>query len=269
MIKFFKGFFAKKKIKLGLGLGGGGAKGSVHLGALKAFEEEGIVFDIVAGTSIGSIIGGLYARGYSAREIEGFVLSAGINDLKNLIIARISGSGIDGLLQTALGRIEFSELKKPFAAVAVDLASGQETIFTEGNLIKAMASSSAIAPYFRSVNYNGKEYVDGAYKNIIPCDVAKNMGADFVIGIDLSGGRQTTEGGKKMLDDMYPSNGVAVCNPTAAGYASCDFMLAPDLSGFTSTSFGGIGQMYDIGYFTAKEKMPDIKLALKKAGYKF
>ena len=252
----------KRGKKLGLGLGGGGAKGSVHLGAIKAFEEEGIRFDAVAGTSIGSIVGGLYARGFSAREIEAVVLNSGINDVKNILLSRLSGAGVDGLIGLATGKMDFSDLKIPFAAVAVDLYSGEEVVFTEGDLIKSMGASSAIPPYFRAVEYNGRTFVDGAFRNIIPCDAVKKLGADFVIGIDLSANRISSEGSKKNLDEMYPANGVPVCNPSAAGYAACDIMIAPDLTGYTATSLGSLTEMFEIGYFAVKEKLPEIKAKL-------
>ena len=248
--------------KLGLGLGGGGAKGSVHLGALKAFEEEGITFDAVAGTSIGSIVGGLYARGLSAREIEAVVLGSGINDVKTILMSRLSGSGVDGLIGIATGKMDFSDLKIPFAAVAVDLYSGEEAVFTEGDLVKCMGASSAIPPYFRAVEYNGRTYVDGAFRNIIPCDAARNLGADVVVGIDLSGNRRSSENSKRALDEMYPVNGITVCDPSAAGYDACDVMIAPDLSAYTATSLGSLTEMFEIGYFAAKEKIPEIRAAL-------
>lgn len=266
MSELFSKLFGKKKKTLGLSLGGGGAKGGVHLGALRAFEEEGIEFDVVSGTSIGSIIGGMYARGLSWREIEAVISSAGLNDLKNLIFTRLAGGGIDEIIALATGTLEFSDLKKPFACVAVDLFSGEERVFKEGNLIKAMGASSAIAPYFRAVTIDGRQYVDGAYRNIIPCDAAVGLGADYVVGIDLSMRRETTARGKRFLDDMYPNNNVPIVNPTEAGYKACDFMLAPDLAEFSSTSFNAVGEMFDIGYFTTKENIPAIKRDLYSKG---
>lgn len=266
---FFSKLFKKQPKKLGLGLGGGGAKGSVHLGVIRAFEEEGITFDTVAGTSIGSIVGGLYARGYTSREIENFIVGSVFGDLKRLVVARFSGQGVDGIIASMLGKVEFTDLKIPFAAVAVDLDSGEEKVFTDGTLSKCMGASSAIPPYFKAVTIDGKRYVDGAYRNIVPCDVARGLGADFVVGVDLSNHRETTAQGKRALDDMYPGNGVPVCDPTAAGYAACNYMITPDLREYSSTSFGSLYEMFDIGYFAAKESMPDILAAMKKAGVKF
>ena len=257
----------KNEKRLGLGLGGGGAKGSVHLGALRAFEEEGIRFDVVAGTSIGSFIGALYAHGYTAGEIEAILIGSDLDDVKSFLMARISGVGIDGILAKSTGNMEFEDLKIPYAAVAVDLASGEKVVFTDGVLSKCMGASCAIPPYFKAVEYLGRRFVDGAYADVIPCDVAKELGADFVIGIDLTGNRRSSARSKKTLDEMYPNNGVRVCDPSAEGYAACDYMLAPDLKGFGATNVGAMGEMFDIGYFFAKEHMAEIKTALKKAGF--
>lgn len=260
----FSIFNGKKNNVRGLALGGGGAKGSVHLGVLRAFEEEGIKFDVLSGASIGSVAGCLYAKGLSYKEIEAFVMASGIADVKNLVVARMGGDGIDAILQKALSFMDFSEMKKPFAAVAVDLESGEEKHFTDGNLIKGIAASCAIAPYFPPVEIDGRKYVDGAYRNIIPCDVVKSMGADFVVGVDLSNYRTSNEEGKRLLDSMYPECGVPISNPSEAGYEACDVMIAPDLTPYTATSFESIGEMFDLGYFAAKEKMNEIKEKAKQ-----
>lgn len=254
---------SKNNKKLGLALGGGGAKGAVHLGVLRAFEEEGVRFDVVAGTSIGSIIGGLYAKGYGWREIESVIMGGGVNDVAAMFIKRVAGSGVDEMIGEIVGKTDFSDLKLPFAAVAVDLDSGEEKVFTQGDVATCMGASSAIAPYFRAVTIDGRRYVDGAYRNIIPCDAARALGCDKVVGVDLSCGRRSTANGKKILDEMYPSNGIPVCNPTQKGYSACDYMIAPDLAAFTSTDFRNMGEMFDIGYFSAKEAMPALLAAIK------
>ena len=229
-------FSFRKKKKLGLALGGGGAKGSVELGVLRAFEEEGISFDVVAGTSIGSVIGALYARGLSSRDIGAIISGTAIGDVAGLMMVRLTGGGLDKMIGMATGSLEFSDLKIPFAAVAVDLESGEETVFTDGELLKCIASSSAIPPYFNAVEYNGRKYVDGCFRNIIPCDAAVKLGADFVIGVDLSMNRDSNRIGLPALGEMYPVHGITECNPSAAGYGACDVMIAPDLSAYSATS---------------------------------
>lgn len=264
MIKVLKKLFEKKKFTLGLALGGGGAKGSVHLGALRAFEEAGLEFDVVAGTSIGSLVGALYARGLNWREIDVAVSSSGLNDVKNLIVSRLTGHGVDDIIKAVCGNLDFTDLKKPFSAVAVELSSGEEKDFIEGDLVKAIGASCAIPPFFHAVTIDGKQYVDGAYRNSVPCDVAKILGADFVVGVDLSNGRDNNTHNKSYLDDMYKNNGVPLCNP-AKGYEYCDYMIAPDLTKYSSTSFDALDEMFDIGYFHAKERIGDILSAIEEA----
>ena len=109
-MELFKRFLKRKnKKKIGLALGGGGAKGAVHLGALRAFEEENIRFDMIAGTSIGSIVGALYAKGFSFREIEQVLSGCGLDDVKRLVIARLGGSNIDEIIEKATGKMDFSD----------------------------------------------------------------------------------------------------------------------------------------------------------------
>ena len=263
--RFFKG---KTKKKIGLALGGGGEKGAVHLGALRAFEEENLHFDMIAGTSIGSLVGALYAKGFSFREIEQVISGCGLDDIKRLVLARLGGAAIDEIIERATGKMDFSDLKIPFSAVAVDLTNGEEVDFKEGNLISAVGASCAIPPFFKPVTIDGKKYVDGAFRNIIPCDVVKNMGADFVIGVDLSGGRTSNAISKKALDDKYPENGIPFCNPSENGYSACNHIICPNLEDFKATSFGAIGKMFDIGYFSAKNAAEDIKIKLKASGFK-
>ena len=109
MFKLFKNSLKKQKEPvLGITFGGGGAKGSVHLGVLRAFEEEGISFQVVSGTSVGSLIGAMYARGLGWREIEGVLAAGGMSDFKTLLMSRVSGQGIVGVIDKMLDGMEFS-----------------------------------------------------------------------------------------------------------------------------------------------------------------
>ena len=113
-------------MKYGLALGSGGAKGIVHIGALQALEEEKIKFDIVAGTSIGSIVGGMYALGYSAREMINVVEEMQLNKPKFLLDLKFKNLSLAGRLKEVLGERTFSDLKMPFCAVATDIDTGEE-----------------------------------------------------------------------------------------------------------------------------------------------
>ena len=137
-MNFFAWLFKKKpkQIKIGLALGSGGAKGFAHLGALKAFEENGITFDLFAGTSIGSIIGAFSAEGYSSTDIAELIRHIDIGEVTNTFLLKMDTSGMFNVIDRELGSLTFEEMKKPFKAVATKLESGEEHVFSSGSVAK-------------------------------------------------------------------------------------------------------------------------------------
>lgn len=257
-MKFFNWLFGKKqpqKIKLGLALGSGGAKGFAELGALKCFEENGITFDYVAGTSIGSIIGAFYADGYSSSDILELLKSTDMGEILSLFMLKMDTSGLFKVIDRTLGSLTFEELKLPFKAVATELDTGEEHVFESGSVAKALCASSSIPPFFKPVVVDGVRYVDGAFSNSIPSDVVKNMGADFVIAIDL----RNENSKPSLLTKIFPSFKGKVEEPWLKGYEYADVMLKPDLSEYSSVSFAYGNAMYDIGYRTASDQIAQIK----------
>ena len=144
-----------KNIKLGLALGGGGARGFAHLGVLKAFDENGIKFDYIAGTSVGSLIGAFYAYGLNADEIIEISKKINKKDIKNNKIMFMPSStlGLQTIIKNNLGDIDIKELKTPFCAVAVDMKSGNEVNIKSGSLAKAVAGSCAVPGVFTYVDF--------------------------------------------------------------------------------------------------------------------
>ena len=171
----FRNFITRKRkntLRLGLALGSGGAKGMAHLGALKAFEEEGIRFDVVAGTSIGSIVGALYAKGYSSSDMVEIVQSLSVKEFsKNLRPRADMGFAEEFLSGYVEGDI--SELPLPFAAWATDEETNEGVLLDSGSTARALTASSAMPPFFRAVEIGGKRLADGAFTNAIPADVAR------------------------------------------------------------------------------------------------
>ena len=212
---------AKTRKKVGLVLSGGGAKGIAHIGALKIIEEVGIPIDYVVGTSMGSIIGGLYAIGYTPEQMDSvvrnqdwqFLLSDGIlRENQNMterevdgkfvisvpfsksVIQDVTGGVIKGhnianlFSELTLGyhdSISFNKLPIPFACVAEDLAKGKEYVFHDGVLATAMRASMAIPGVFTPVRIDSMVLIDGGVTNNYPVDIARKMGADVIIGIDV------------------------------------------------------------------------------------
>ena len=265
--------FRKAPPKIGLTLGSGGAKGMAHLGALKAFAEEGITFDVVTGTSIGSIVGAAYAMGMSWEESLQAVKTVNFSSLKKKgLLASITmtdSEAIERALLPILGKRDISSLNKPFAAVAVDLLTGEETVFTQGNLVKALTASSAMVPAFSPLVWEGKHLVDGAYLNPIPADVARALGAEVVVSIDLSTPKSAATDSLQMVGVMLSTIKIAMKNARYKGYQNSDIVIHPDLTGYAASKFEGLDEMFAIGYEETKKRMPEIKSLLKRHRVKF
>ncbi len=177
------------KKKIGLALSGGGARGFAHVGAIKVFAEHDIHFDMIAGTSAGSIVGAAIASGMSVSEIEAMARNVGwLNTLRPSfsIGGLLSSVPMGKMLERTLPITRFEDLVIPFAAVAYDIAKGEEVVLKDsGDLITAVRASCAVPGVFTPVRYNGMMLVDGGVTSVLPVDAIRAMGADIVIGIDV------------------------------------------------------------------------------------
>ncbi len=271
-----KEFFTRRRRKpvLGLALGSGGAKGMAHLGALKAFEEEGISFSVVSGASIGSIVGALYAKGYSSRDMVAIVEGLNRREFaKNLKLFSDLGFAESFLEQYLEG--DFSTLKLPFAAWVTAGDTNEGLAMREGKLARVLTASAAIPPFFRAVEIDGKKYYDGAFSNAVPAEVCREMGADVVVGIDLAA-VITPEEEKGIFARLFDT-AVSYVRPVhytedcrTRGYTATDVMLCPDLRGLKATDIdkNSMNAMFDAGYTAAKERMGEIKQAIEEASHR-
>jgi len=185
--------YKKRGLKIGLALGSGSARGLAHVGVIMALEAYNIPIDIISGTSIGSVIGSLYASGATVRQLEEVALS--IKKSKTLFMidpvfphsGLISGDRIEKMLnQFAIKDKTFDDLKIPFAAVATDVESGAEVILNQGKVIDAVRASISIPGIFTPVKYQDYYLVDGGVVDPVPVDVVKMMGADIIIAVSLA-----------------------------------------------------------------------------------
>ena len=252
----FKRKKKQKKITLGLALGSGGAKGFAEIGALAAFEENGITFDYIAGSSIGSIVGAFYADGYSSTDIAELLKSAPVSEIKNsFMMMNMDTDGLYRVLDRFIGHKTFDELKKPFKAVATEYSEGQAAVLSDGSVAAALCASSSYTPVFKPVTIDGKLYVDGAFSNSVPADVVKEMGADIIVGIDLSSHSKKVG----FWSSILPSYPARTQTPWDKGYEFSDVMIHPDLSEYKPTSFNSGAEMYRLGYIAATEAIPKIR----------
>jgi len=183
----------KKGLKFGLALGSGSARGLAHVGVIQVLEAYNIPIDIIAGTSIGSVVGSLYSAGASIDQLEEAALSIKKSTTLFLIDPALTHSGLisgkkieEMLNDLALEDKTFDDLKIPFAAVATDIESGAEVILTQGKVIDAVRASISIPGIFTPVKYQNYYLVDGGVVDPVPVDVVQKMGADIIIAVSLA-----------------------------------------------------------------------------------
>jgi len=243
--------FRHKKIKLGIAFGGGGARGVAHIGVIKAFEELGLSFDVVCGTSAGAIIGSLYSAGFSSSQMKDLAMSLKTKDIRTskLFFKPSKASSISQILNKAFGKeLEFCDLEKKFCAVAVDIKTGREVDIKEGVVSTAVAGSCAVPGVFVPVSYENMYLIDGGIKNNVPADVAREMGANVVIAVDVNHGRGMGTDSKKLLSILGSTIGVLMRDTVRAQLSFADFVLEPELAKFPSTKLQNIEEMIQIGY---------------------
>tara|TARA_Y100000310_G_C20534826_1_gene740344 strand:- start:141 stop:1112 length:972 start_codon:yes stop_codon:yes gene_type:complete len=179
---------SKKRVKLGLALGSGSARGLVHIGILNVLHKNKIYPDYIAGTSMGAVMGAMYAAGYTPEEIKKI---AKTTDLKNVIDFTFPKSGLlkGELVEKKLRKLthnkKFNELNIPLRVVSYNLTKKQKVIFSRGNVAKAVRASSSIPGIFSPTIINNDKYIDGVVSDPTPYDVVREMGADVVIAVDL------------------------------------------------------------------------------------
>jgi NTE family protein len=172
-----------------LALGSGGSRGFAHIGVIKALEANDIHIDIVVGTSAGSVVGALYAGGYKSEEIEQIALNLDQDRLRDTDLSKrgyIRGEQLQDFINRELKNRSIEQLDKPFIAVATQLDTGDAAAFNRGNTGRAVRASSSIPGVYYPVQIGEHEYVDGDLKDPVPVSVARAMGADIVIAVDIS-----------------------------------------------------------------------------------
>ena len=252
--------FKPHNLKLGLALSGGGTKGAAYIGVFKAFEEAGLKFDYVAGTSACYLFGAAYCAGL---KVEDMLKIATTLKAKDIMTNKISfmPSKTDKLsvfVNEILKNKTFEDFSIPFTAVAVDLISGEEVRFTEGDVVKCVAGSCAFPGAFLPVEYPPYRLIDGGLRNNIPADVVRDMGADIVLAVDLNPMRGYGTDSTKYLSVMKASLGIMMKSNSLGGYVYSDYVLKLDLSDFKQTKLERVEDMIEVGYQTTKEDMPNI-----------
>lgn len=243
-------------MKLGLALSGGAARGLAHVGVIEVLEREGIKIDMVAGASMGAIIGAAYARGLSAAEIKIHALDLSWPKLVRLFeFNPLRASGFTGTrrvrekLKTIIGDLDFSELKKPFACVATDIISGEEVVFSQGSVLDAVLASMALPLVFKVPRLGRRYLVDGGLSDPLPVGPLKDLGAEKIIAVNVLRGLGIIPKGSRS-DGEIPKHApnfvrvatqviyIASAHLAEAGLKQADIAIEPDMTGIHLADFG-------------------------------
>ena len=262
----------KRKLKIGVVLSGGGAKGLAHIGVLKVLEEAGVEVSFIGGTSMGAIVGGLYASGYSATELDsifrGLDSDALLRDYtprgsKNFFEKRndeiyalqlpfkkfklgFPSALSKGLYNyTTINRLtdhvqhirDFDSLPIPFVCIATDIETGQEVVLRHGVLPDAILASGAFPSLYAPVEIDGRVLIDGGIANNYPIEEVKKMGADFIIGVDVQDPLRTRDQIKGATGVLVQINNYQMIQKMKAKSEATDIYIRPDIEGFSVVSF--------------------------------
>jgi len=250
----------KPKVNAALCLGGGGTRGFAHIGAIRAFEEAEIDFEFVTGTSAGSIVGALYCAGIDSKTMLEHAHILRVKDIHGGPLwwpgdARRIGRLVDGIIGE--GR-KLEELPKRLVCMAVDLVSGQSEILEKGYVRDAVSASSAVPIIFRPVVVGNMHLVDGGLLNNIPADIARMLGADVVITVDINHSRGGATKSLKTFDVARATLNIIAANSSTAGLINSDIIIDPNLSKYSASRKDGYEEMYHLGYQAAQEKIDEI-----------
>ena len=260
--------------KLGLALGGGGARGVVHIGFLKALEEEGIEPYCISGTSMGAVVGGAYACGISPDQLHEIVLKLKMIDIVDpsaIPFTRLSllrSKKLQKLFLKYLGEKTFDDLKMPFSCTAVDLYNEKLYVFNSGSIAKAVRASSCIPGVFRPVEHEGMLLVDGGVLCRVPVREAKQLGADVVVAIDAIKNTADPVTAIPNLVSMLLRVFDTVDNALVRRLRAdedypCDLLLEPEMDGVSQYDVKNVGAAYDEGYKLGKDNAEKIRALIQ------
>ena len=263
--------------KIALALGGGAARGFAHIGVIKALEAQGISPDIIVGTSAGAVVGALYASGLNGFQIQELSMNMGEDQildgsglyrcmLETLVSDKrgcIVGQALQNFINKNVNDRPIEKLNKTFAAVATNLSNGEMMVFRSGNTGMAVRASSSVPVFFQPVTINGQDYVDGGLVAPVPASVARSLGADFVIAVDISDrpkDRKTTG----IVDIMWQTFSIFGQTINRSELPKADVVIRPVTYGIPSTDTSGRNRAVLEGEKAVAAILPELKAKLAK-----
>lgn len=246
--------------KVGLALGSGGARGFAHLGVMKVLRDEGIPIDMIAGSSMGALVGSFYGVGL---DIERLYYIAKLFKRKYYLdftvpkMGLISGHRVKELIKIFTHGKHLEQLDLPVRVVATDLQTGERVVFREGPIADAVRASISIPGVFVPEEIDGRLLVDGGVVDIVPISVVKEMGADIVIAVDVSNINKNVEI-TSIFDVIMQSLDIMQLELVKCREVATDVMIRPDVSAYSSQTFTNIEEIIKIGEEETRKKISEI-----------
>ncbi len=254
-----------RRPKIGLALGSGGALGYAHAGVIKALEDNGIPIDMIAGSSIGALVGAVYASGLKVDQMRRFALSFNRNTYVDVTVPRkgfVSGKRLKNLLYIITKGKNLEDLPIPIAVVATDIQLGEKVVFHTGNIAETVRASISIPGVFVPAVIDGRTLVDGGVIERVPVADARELGADIVIAVNVSTVRRNAPV-NSILDVLMQSFDIMQYEILHNRIISSDVMIIPDLKNMSSFDYSKSSQVIDLGEKATLAQMDTIKQLIK------
>lgn len=253
----------RRAARIGLALGGGAARGFAHVGVIQVLEEAGLHPQLVTGTSAGSLVAALYASGKTSQELRRVAETmeeAEITDWMMPILNRgaLRGEALAKYVNAQVGGKAIEQMKIPLGIVATDLRTGEAVTFRRGNTGSAVRASSAVPAVFQPVRIGEREYVDGGLVSPVPVKQAREMGANFVIAVDISSDPEGNPAGDtfQILMQTFAIMGKSI---NTLALREAEFVVRPSLSGVKSADFGARRRSIEAGRSVMLAMLPQLK----------
>jgi NTE family protein len=262
---------AAERPRVAVALGGGGARGMAHVGVLEVFQESRIPVDIIAGTSVGALVGALYSAGTPLDEMENMAENVGWNELSDfsgttrirLLLggSLLSSKKMEKYIAATIGEKRFYDLNIPFACVATDLVTGERVIFRDGEVALAARASATVPGLFDPVEYRHRFLVDGGILDNIPTDVARLMGGQYIIAVSVNGdfSRQAISSVFRVLVQSISIQGKVL---DEVRLNDADYVVSPQVGTVSAVDLGRSRECVDAGVSAAWQAVPGIKRSL-------
>lgn len=249
-----------KNKKIGLALGGGAVLGAAHIGVLRSIEEQELKVDYISGTSIGALVGALYAFGKGWEEIKEIAVDMDWFDISELSISQyglLNNKKIGDIIRDNLGDVDFKDSNIPLSIIATDISNGTKEVLTDGSITDAVMASTCLPGIFSPVEMNDKLLVDGGVLENVPVLSLQEMGADYIIGVDLNACYSFVKP-ENIIEVIINTVNLALINASKLQTEKADLLLTPDLSHFNLYATDQVPELIEIGYKECNKALKEL-----------